>query len=157
VNTVPTTGSSLDQPAPARPGVITLQRIRLAAAISWTLAIMALCWMSPRLVHELEHSSSVFELPDLDKAIHWAIFCIFALLWLRVSGSSHRYWLVALGGLALAVITEWVQSLPIVHRDGNIPDAVADVIGVVIGLAVARTVEPLLRAIESRLFRKVVS
>jgi hypothetical protein len=134
-----------------------LQVIRLAAAMLWTLAIMGLCWMSPRLVHEVEQSSSLFALPDLDKVIHWLIFCVFALLWLRVSGSRRRYWLVALGGIALAVTTEVVQSLPFVERDGNVPDAVADVIGVLIGLAIASYVEPLLRVIEGRLFGKLVS
>jgi len=119
---------------------------------------MALCWLSPKWVHELERKTpSLFEFPDLDKVVHWGIFCVFALLWLRVSRSSHRYWLVALGGLALAVITEVGQNLPMIQRDGNVPDAIADVIGVLIGLAIAAPIEPLLRFVESRLFGKLVS
>jgi len=134
-----------------------LQRIRLAAAIVWTLTIMALCWLSPRWVHRVERSSSWFEIPNLDKVVHWGIFCAFALLWLRASRSSRRYWFVALGGLALAAITELVQNLPIVNRDGNVADAIADLIGVLIGLAIASSVEPFFRLIESRLFGKTDS
>jgi uncharacterized membrane protein YccC len=119
---------------------------------------MGLCWLSPRWVHELEKKTpSWFEFPDLDKVVHWGLFCVFTLLWLRTSKSRHRYWAVALGGLALAVITEVGQNLPFIHRDGNVPDAIADFIGVLIGLAVASLVEPLLRFVESRLFGKLVS
>ncbi len=118
---------------------------------------MALCWLSPRWVHEVERSSPWFALPDLDKVVHWGIFCVFAVLWLRVSGSSRRYWFVGLGGLALAAITELVQNLPIINRDGNVADAIADFIGVLIGLAIASWIEPCLRFVESRLFGKTVS
>jgi hypothetical protein len=134
-----------------------LQRIRLAAAIFWTLTIMALCWLPPPWVHEVQRSSSWFEIPNLDKVVHWGIFCAFAVLWLRVLGSRRRYWLVALAGLALAAITELVQNLPIVNRDGNMGDAITDLIGVLIGLTIASWVEPLLRLVETRLFGKMVS
>jgi uncharacterized membrane protein YccC len=123
----------------------------------WTLVIMALCWASPRWVHKVVRSSSWFALPDLDKVVHWGIFCVFTVLWMRTSQSNRRYWLVALGGIALAAITELVQNLPIVNRDGNMADAITDVIGVLIGLAVASWVEPLLRFLESRLLGKLVS
>jgi VanZ family protein len=118
---------------------------------------MALCWLSPRWVHKVERSSSWFEIPNLDKIVHWGIFCAFALLWLRVSGSRRRYCFVALGGLALAAITELVQNLPIVNRNGSVADALADFIGVLIGLAIASWVEPFFRLIEARLFGKTVT
>jgi len=113
--------------------------------------------MSPRWVREVEQSSPWFELPDLDKVVHWGIFCVFALLWLRTSRSRLRYWFVALGGLALAAITELVQNLPIVNRHGSVADALADLTGVIIALAIAKWVEPSLRFVESRLFGRLHS
>jgi uncharacterized membrane protein YccC len=137
--------------------MMAVRRIRLAAAIFWTFTIMALCWLSPRWVHEVERGSSWLVLPNLDKVAHWGLFLVFAVLWLRTSASTRRYWLVALGGVALAAITELVQNLPIVNRDGNVGDALSDIIGVLIGLAIAAWVEPILRLVESRLFGKTVS
>jgi hypothetical protein len=158
VNPLATNESTNDQAAPAGSDARRLQKLRLTVAIFWTLSIMALCWLSPKWVHELERrSQSLFDLPDLDKVVHWGIFCAFALLWLRTSTSRWRFWLVALGGLVLATITELVQNLPIVDRDGNLPDAAADMIGVLIGLAIAVPIEPVARAVESRLFRKWIT
>jgi hypothetical protein len=141
----------------AHPEPRRLQTLRLAAAIFWTLAIMAACWLSPRILQEVEKSSSLFEVPDLDKVVHWGIFCVFAVLWLRAYRSSRRYWLIAFAGLALAVTTEVVQNMPFIQRDGNVPDAIADLTGVAIGLLIASPIEPVLRAVESRLFGKLVS
>jgi len=157
VGSLPRTESSLDGTGPAFAVGTGLERIRLAAAILWTLVIMGLCWMSPRWVREVEQSSPWFELPDLDKVVHWGIFCVFALLWLRTSRSRLRYWFVALGGLALAAITELVQNLPIVNRHGSVADALADLTGVIIALAIAKWVEPSLRFVESRLFGRLHS
>jgi len=157
VGSRPTSERPVDQSVPALEDTRRLQRIRLAAAVVWTLTIMALCWLSPKWVQKVQHSSSWFELPSLDKIVHWGIFCVFAVLWLRVSVSSRRYWLVALGGLALAAITELVQNLPIVNRDGNVADAITDLIGVLIGLAIGSRVEPLLRFVEARLFGKTLT
>ncbi len=153
MGSLPTTETSAQKTAPALADVRRLQRFRLAAAIVWTLTIMALCWLSPRWVQKVEKSSSFFELPGLDKVVHWGIFCVFAVLWLRASKSSRR-WYVALGGLALAAITELVQNLPIINRDGNVADTITDLIGVLIGLAIASWVEPVLRFVESRLLRR---
>lgn len=158
MSSLPTTKTSTDRDASAGPTVKGLHRIRLAAAISWTLVIMALCWLSPVWVQRLEREAPAwFELPNLDKVIHWGIFCAFAVLWLRTSRSPHRYWVVTLAGIALAAITEAVQNLPIIQRDGSVADAIADLIGVLIGLAIASLIEPLLRFIESRLFGKLTS
>ncbi len=157
MNPLTTTESSIDETASPTRNVKTLHRIRLAGAVFWTLAIMVLCWLSPGWVEELEQKTpGWFAFPDLDKVVHWGIFCIFALLWLRTSESRRRFWMVALGGLALAVITEVGQNLPFIRRDGNVPDAIADVIGVLIGLAIAVPVEPLWRFAESRLLGKLV-
>jgi hypothetical protein len=140
--------------APAAAGT-TLAIFRFAMATLWTLVIFILCWTPRQIVQELEEGPSWFLLliPNFDKLIHWGIFVVFSVLWLRTGSSRWRYAWVALGGLAVAAITEIVQVLPAIRRDASVADAITDLIGTAIGLAIARWVEPLLRRAESSLFR----
>jgi hypothetical protein len=41
---------------------------------------------------------------------------------------------VAVAGIALAVITDLGQNLPFLRRDGEVADALADSVGVLVGL-----------------------
>jgi hypothetical protein len=138
--------------APAAGGS-TLKAVRVAMAALWTCVILFLCWMPGRWVQEVEGGSPWFQIPDLDKVVHWGIFTVFTILWLRTGTSRWRYAWVALAGLAVAAITELVQTLPAIGRDAEVGDAITDLIGVAIGLVVARWIEPLLRRAESLLFR----
>ncbi len=122
-------------------------------AALWTIVILVLCWMPGFVVQDIERDSSWFQVPNLDKVVHWGIFVAFTVLWLRTSTSRWRYACVALGGLAAASITEVVQNLPAIGRDGEVGDAITDLIGVAIGLAIAPWIEPLLCRMESLLFR----
>jgi hypothetical protein len=81
-------------------------------AVVWTLLIMVLCWLPRTLVDEVEHESTWFKLPYLDKIIHCGIFVVFSILWLRVRSFRGRVASVALFGFALGALTEIVQSLP---------------------------------------------
>jgi hypothetical protein len=135
----------------------SLKKLRLGMALLWTLVILVLCWSPGFWVNEIERGSSWFTIPNLDKAIHWSIFAVFSVLWVRSGTSRSRYLWVGLGGLALAAVTELVQNLPIIGRDGNLGDALGDLLGVVAGLAAAPLVEPLFRRVESRLFRESAS
>ena len=146
------TSEAADPPPPTAAGA-TSARFRFAMAAFWTVVIMALCWMPGRLIQEIEQNSSWFEIPDLDKVIHWGIFVVFTVLWLRTSTSRWRYLWVGFAGLTFAAITELVQLIPAVGRDGEVGDAITDLIGVAIGLAIAPWIEPLLRRMESLLFR----
>jgi hypothetical protein len=127
---------------------------RLVAAVIWTILIMVLCWMPGDLVREVEGESSWFEIPHLDKVVHGPIFAIFSILWLRVRPARRPIGLVLCAGWLLAVVTEVVQSLPIIGRDTSAADMLTDGIGAVIGIAVAPLVEPLARSLEARFFRK---
>lgn len=131
----------------------TLKAARIAMAALWTLAILVMCWMPGRWVQEIEGDSPWFQIPDLDKVVHWGIFVLFTVLWLRAGASRSRYAWVALAGLALAALTEIVQYLVPIGRDGEIGDAITDLIGVAIGLVIAPWIEPLLRRAESLLIR----
>jgi hypothetical protein len=121
-------------------------------AVLWTLAILALCWLPIKWIQPPEQGSPWFEIPDLDKVIHWGVFVVFALLWLRLGTSRWRFGWVALGGLAMAVGTELVQAIPFIDRDCEIADGISDMIGVSIGLLVAPWIEPVLRYVESWFF-----
>ena len=60
--------------------------------------------------------------------------------------------MVILGGFALGALSELGQLVPIVGRDAELYDLVTDCVGVLIGVAIAAPVEPLIRLVERRLF-----
>jgi hypothetical protein len=140
-----------DATVPVKPVVRTA---RLILAVVWTLTILALCLLPGVWINEVEKGSSWFKLPNLDKLVHSGIFVLFSILWLRVGSSRSRYIGVVVGGLALGAGTELLQNLPIVGRDGNLSDALTDFAGVLLGLVAARFIEPLIRYVESRIFRE---
>jgi hypothetical protein len=139
-------------PAPRTAAGAILKAIRIAMAAAWTLVIFALCWMPGKWVQEVEGGSPWLQMPNLDKVIHWGIFVLFTVLWLRTGTSRRRYAWVVLGGLAVAALTEVGQIYLPVGRDGQVGDAITDLIGVAIGLGVARWVEPLFHRVESLVF-----
>jgi hypothetical protein len=151
VSITPSPDNAKGRPQAAR---TDLSRYRLALAILWSVVIMMLCWLPGSMVHEIEHGSSWFQIPDLDKMIHAGIFVVFSILWARAFTSRRRFAWVALGGFGLAVLTELVQKLPVVARDGSIADTLTDGAGVLAGIVVAPLVEPVARFIESRIFRR---
>jgi hypothetical protein len=122
-------------------------------AVLWTITILSLCWLPFEWLQGIGDETPWFEIPDLDKLIHWGIFVAFSVLWVRLGASRWRYAWVGLGGLALAVVSETVQNLPWINRDGNLGDTISDVIGIAIGLAVAPWIEPLLRSLEAQVFQ----
>jgi hypothetical protein len=148
--TIPDRGESAARPTIARPSSMAF---RLTMASLWTIVILVLCWMPREWVEEVEDSSGWLAIPDLDKVVHWGIFVVFAVLWLRLGSSRWRYLWVGLGGLAVAVVSEIVQTVPWIGRDGSLDDAITDMIGTLMGMVVARWVEPWLRRWEARLFR----
>jgi hypothetical protein len=107
---------------------------RARLAWSWTLVILVLCWIPRFVIGASERIPKPFFVPNLDKMIHMGIFAVFAFLWMRVGSSGRRAWWVFAAGVALAVITELGQMVPIVNRDCSIGDGVADSLGVIAGL-----------------------
>lgn len=102
----------------------------IALATIWTLAILALCWLPMPMFSMGGVGDRAGRIPNIDKAIHAGIFAVFGLLWLRAIPGRRRYALVLLAGIGLAAITEYVQSLPLLDRDGDVVDAVSDIAGV---------------------------
>ena len=115
--------------------------IRLLPAISWTIIIMALCWLPEGWLHGGGGQGPEIKIPYLDKMIHAAIFFGFAVLWSGAIGDKRRFLWIGLGGLALALVTELVQNLPMIARHGNLKDGAADVAGLALGLVFSYFVE----------------
>lgn len=98
-------------------------------AVAWTLAVFVGC------------SIPGVPLPPTpllapDKLAHIGMFAVFAVLWLRAQ--PQRPWTVAVWGAAFGVWIEVWQSLAPVGRLGDPYDAVADVVGLALGLGLAR-------------------
>ncbi len=144
-------GVRTEQSAPRRDH---LKSIRVATAVLWTVVILTLCWLPRQYVREIEGDSSWFEIPNLDKIVHCGIFVVFAILWIRVAPSRRTIWAVVLGGFAIGALSELGQLVPFVNRDAELYDLVTDSVGVLIGVAIAPLVEPVIRFVERRIFRK---
>jgi VanZ family protein len=146
----PDSGAPAQRPAPSAD---RLKSFRLASAIIWTVLILVLCWLPLDVVQKIEHRSTWFEIPDLDKVIHAGLFTVLAILWRRLAPAKSTKWAIVLSGFALGALTELGQLVPFVNRNAELYDLVTDCVGVVVGVAIAPLVEPLLPAIEHRLIR----
>lgn len=99
-----------------------------------TVLIVALCLWPKNLMPTSETSSK--NPPHADKVVHLAMFAVFGLLWMRVQPSSRSTAMfVFLAGVGLAIGTEVAQGLPLIARDPDPLDALADVAGTVVGIA----------------------
>jgi hypothetical protein len=107
---------------------------RALLAWSWTLVILVLCWLPRRYFPEGERLPRTIFVPNFDKIVHMGIFVVFAFLWMRVDRAADQTRRVLVAGLALAFISELGQELPIVRRDANVFDWIADSLGVVVGI-----------------------
>lgn len=100
---------------------------RTGLAVAWSVLILVAC------------SIPGSELPDSallshDKVGHFALFFGFGWLWLRVAPG--RVGTVLAAGIGYAIGSEaWQAALPL-NRSGDVYDVVADVAGLLAGLAV---------------------
>ena len=133
----------------------TLMRLRLAAAVGWTVVIMLLCWMPRGVVREAARIALVRDPASRQGRPRRDLcrFCDFVAASADGARGRYRYAWVALGGLLLAVVTELGQLIEWVGRDASIGDTLTDAAGLLVGLVVAPLLEPRLRLVESRLFR----
>src|SRR5438309_9242521 len=93
-------------------------------AIGWTLMILVLCWTPRQHLPASEIAPSFFKAAHLDKILHAVIFAGFSYLWRRAT-SARSVAVIAVSGLALAIITELGQATAIVGRDASLGDGLA--------------------------------
>ena len=77
--------------------------------------------------------------PGVDKLIHLGMFAVLALTGLRAGVPPVR---LACGLVAYAAVSEVLQAVLPIGRDGEVLDAVADSLGVGLALVAARVVPP---------------
>ena len=107
--------------------------------LAWlgTCLVIALCLWPKTWLPAPEASPR--NAPHADKVIHFAMFAVFGLLWMRVGPVSRvRVALVLAAAVALAVGTELLQGLPLIARDPDRFDALADILGGAMGIALVR-------------------
>jgi hypothetical protein len=114
------------------------RRGRILLAVAWTVAVLVACWTPKSRLPVPEQGAASFRIPHLDKAVHLGMFSVFGVLWMRAGGSRGWAPYVLAGGLALAVASELGQGLPIVGRDPDAVDTLADAAGVALGTWAAR-------------------
>lgn len=103
-------------------------RWQQAAAIAWTLAIFAGLSLPTDVAPDVGGS---------DKNVHAIIFAGFAFLWRRAGLSELR---TLAWGVAYAIMSEVYQAVMPIGRSGDVEDALADGLGLLIGLVLARLV-----------------
>ncbi len=108
---------------------------RALLALAWTIVVLALCLVPSRWlpVPEVGLSSSQFLVPR-DKLVHYGMFASLAILWMRLRPTWGWTGTVCVGGLALAILTELGQGLPMIARDADALDAFADAVGTFSGV-----------------------
>ncbi len=119
-----------------------MMRPRVLIAVLWTIVILVLCWTPQTMLPVTEGPESLTHQLHLDKFVHAGMFAVFSVLWLRTQPAVKTMYLwVLLAGTALAAITEIVQNLPIIHREGEFQDALADFAGVLFGFPLFHWIE----------------
>ena len=109
---------------------------RILPALAWTVLVLVLCWIPGRwLGHEVPGGQS-------DKLAHAGMFAVFSWLWAWAVAPSMRTARILGAGLLLALVTEVGQAVPLIGRDPDPLDALADSIGVGVGLGVFRLRRP---------------
>lgn len=101
---------------------------RATLALGWALAILALCSIPGDEIAD-------WELFSYDKLGHLAMF--FGLGWLWARAAPARLGAVVAGGLAFAAGTEVWQAVMPLGRSGDPFDALADAVGLGLGVAAA--------------------
>jgi hypothetical protein len=107
--------------------------------LAWlgTFLVVALCLLPKRSMPVSEGPAIV--IPHLDKLIHFSMFAFLGLLWTFAFRGPMplRATKVFLVTLALAIGTELGQGHPLVQRDPDRYDAIADILGGSAGIALA--------------------
>lgn len=115
-------------------------RMRTLVAWIWTGLLLVACWIPGRWLHG-DESRMHLGISNLDKVVHGTLFAGFGLLWGRALGTRGRTARVVAVGLLLAVVTELGQATPVIARDADPLDALADAAGLFLGLGAARLLQ----------------
>lgn len=110
-------------------------RFWAVVASAWTCLIVVACLLPHSRIPAPESVSPLLALPQLDKVVHAALFIGFAALWTAALPPRRRTARIVLLGAAVISLTELGQSIPALGRVSDPYDVLADVTGLLIGLA----------------------
>jgi len=140
-------------PLPKGPWDFLLMSRRDFWAWAWTALIVVVSWIPENEMGLKEEGNKTIHMFQIDKVAHVALFLGFAWLWMDAAWSRRRVaWVLGIG-LLLAVVTEIGQGSALVGRDANLLDLLADLLGLILGVAAYRLLVPRferLRVVSSR-------
>ena len=113
-------------------------------AVAWTLIVFGLCWTPRTMMPVPEDIPKPLLLAHLDKVIHCGLFAVFGLAW--AAAAPGRAGRVVAAGVAAAILSELGQATALVNRDAEWGDGIADVLGVVVGVAACAGFRTLIRS-----------
>ena len=110
----------------------------LLLAIIWTIVILLLTGLPGNSFPKVSKWMDVLQ-PD--KFVHLGMFFPFVLLWqsyffYKNMSATKSIVIVGVFGILYAILTEVLQHYVFIGRNANYPDAIADVIGVILGLII---------------------
>jgi len=89
--------------------------------------------------NQIPKVSHFIDLLQPDKLVHIGLFTPFSFLWInyiyrKLKSRRNSIILVVIVGMLYAMTTELLQNYIFIGRNGNLPDAIADFIGVLLGI-----------------------
>lgn len=109
-------------------------------ALLWTGAILIISAVPGKYVPQVQ---DFWAWLGPDKLIHLFLYAGFSLLWLvacrQYSAKNPRFiigFIVFIGGTVFGILMEWLQFHFISGRNGNIYDAIANTVGLILGWAI---------------------
>jgi VanZ family protein len=107
-------------------------------AISWTIIILIIVGIPG---NQIPRVSKFIDLFQPDKIVHLAMFAPFSYLWALyiyglTSSRKRSVYFVLVLGMFYAIISELLQKYVFIGRNANVPDAIADIVGVIVGIVV---------------------
>ncbi len=109
---------------------------RRRIAIGWTALIVIACSIPGKSLPEVQFDF-------VDKSAHFVLFFVFGWLWVPACNGTllSRLAAVSLAGLVLAAGTEVYQGLLPINRSPDGLDAVANAVGLIVGIAAVGALE----------------
>lgn len=111
----------------------SVRSIPAKLAVAWCFVILLACWI-PRQSLPISEPTGTKRI-SIDKLVHFGMFAILGGFLAASSSTKRRIAILFVVGVAVAVISELGQNHPLVGRDASFADGIADVSGLITGIA----------------------
>ena len=106
-----------------------------ALAIFWTFSTLVLHAIPRKQILEMPGGQTFVATAFLDKVAHVVLFGVLGFLWQL--GFRYRVWTTVILGMGYGIVLELGQEWLIAGRSGSFADLSADLVGLLIGTAIA--------------------